>query len=261
MTEATFEAEHLLKQALQGDKESYRGLVRLHMPLVYALCWAQTLDPTWARRLAEKTFIAAYYRLWAAPRKYFRRWLHITFRETGFTGRTDGSINHSHPLYPLSLLPRRYREFVALHSAAGLSFQEIARTLRETPSAIRRAVTMLSSTTPAQGEPACPVTRRLPLLLDNDTPLGKKAQLEMHLLQCTQCSNALEATGRALAAFEAAFKRLVPGEESVQAIVQKLPDHLPAPPKTPPVVRVIAVGWLAALTGILLALLLRYLSG
>jgi len=87
-----------------------------------------------------------------------------------------------------------------------------------------------------------------------------EARLELHMLQCEECDQAWRAITSKLAGVRAALTETLPDDDFAARIAARLPEGIPAPPEIPRIVRVMAIGWLAALTGVLFAVILRILS-
>jgi len=254
------ETEYLVGRAREGDRQSYRRLIKRYMPFVYALCWARTTNAEAARRMAEAAFSIAYRNLWAAPGKQFRRWLYTTFRENVFSNLPSSSdIAEDHPLHLLASMPWRSREFITVHCASGLSMSEIAKTFCEDSEPISRAVAALAGA-PGGGRLPCPMINVLPALLDDSLPLKKKAGVDAHIVECDECRKALASIRAALAGFKAAFKELLPGQDAAERIVSALPDIAPAPPERPRAVKALAAGWILATIAVALGLILYLLT-
>jgi RNA polymerase sigma-70 factor (ECF subfamily) len=157
-----------IDQALQGDKVAFGQLVRAYERPVYNLTYRMLGDPAEAEDAAQETFLRAYSKLATyQPRRKFVNWLlsiashhciDILRRKsrapqlsldgpmppewlTSSAPQPDQVVNKNQEResvrQALETLPPTYRAAVVLRYWYGMSYREIAATMRTTESAIK----------------------------------------------------------------------------------------------------------------------------
>jgi len=153
----------LVQRILAGERDAYAELVRAHQARVLRLCASMLGDPTLAEDAAQETFVKAYQALASfRGQSTFRTWLYRIAsnqcldlirkrrreREESWDARVEESGDSPHEWRTasqdpqtvvanadlvqraLAQLPADYRLILTLREVEGLSYQELADTLR-----------------------------------------------------------------------------------------------------------------------------------